>query len=201
MDRLSAIIASAVVAVGLGAGASIWLMMPGDNQCSAGQVAGDALIGGPFELTNQFGERVTDQEVITEPSLVYFGYIFCPDVCPFDVARNAEAIDILAERGISATPVFITIDPERDTVEEMNHYAAAMHERMIALTGTEEEIASAASAYRAVYQRRETDDPDFYLVDHSTFTYFMDPDGFQGFFRRTMTAEEIADEVECITGA
>ena len=199
MDRISAIIAGVVLTIGLGAGGYLWYLAAPENTCSVGSVAGGAEIGGPFSLIDQNGDRVTDTDVITEPSLVYFGYTFCPDVCPFDVTRNVEAVDLLAEKGISATPIFITVDPERDIYEDLWFYAEAMHPKMIALTGTPEDIKAAADQYRAVYAKNgEGED---YLVDHSTFTYLMDPDGFQGFFRRNLYAEEIADQVACIAGS
>lgn len=188
---------AAVVAALAGLGGSYYLFTSGTEtaSCSGSTVAGN--IGGPFELVNQNGETVTEADVITKPSLVYFGYTFCPDVCPFDVARNADAIDILQERGVSATPVFITIDPERDTVEILSDYAANMHARMIALTGTPEQIAAASKAYKTYYKAQH-DGTDEYLVDHSTFTYLMMPDrGFVEFFRREATAEQIAQSVAC----
>ena len=102
----------------------MWILTRGGGsddkfaQCRSSQIAGGAAaIGGPFELVNGKGETVTDKDVITEPTLVYFGYTFCPDVCPFDMSRNAEAVDILAERGLSVTPLFISIDPDLDTPE------------------------------------------------------------------------------------
>ena len=120
MARLYSILAVLFVAALAG---GTWLLTRGGDtdqfaQCRGSAIAsgGDA-IGGPFELINSKGETVTDKDVFTEPSLVYFGYTFCPDVCPLDVSRNAEAVDVLAERGISTTPVFISIDPERDTPE------------------------------------------------------------------------------------
>ncbi|MEO0342575.1 MAG: SCO family protein [Pseudomonadota bacterium] len=199
MDRISAIAAGVVVALGLGAGGYLWVTnsAPGSCDGSGGRVAGEALIGGPFELTDHTGQRVTDEDIITEPSLVYFGYTFCPDVCPFDVSRNADAIDALALRGISATPVFVTIDPARDDVEQLSWYVEAMHPKMIGLTGTDEEIKAAADQYRAYYAKNG--EGEYYLVDHSTLTYLMDDTGFVGFFRRNLSAEDIADQVACLT--
>jgi protein SCO1/2 len=199
MGRGLAIAAAVVVIAGLGVTYSLTLSKPDVATCGSSAVAGD--IGGPFELVNQNGATVTDADVITEPTLVYFGYTFCPDVCPFDVARNADAIDILAERGISATPVFITVDPERDTVEIVSDYAHNMHERMIALTGTPEQVAAASKAYKTYY-KAQYDGTDEYLVDHSTFTYLVLPGtGFVEFFRRETTAEQIADVVQCFAEA
>lgn len=195
MVRTLAVAATVAVLAGLGATYFVSQSQTDVSSCSGSTVAGD--IGGPFELVNQNGETVTETDVITEPSLVYFGYTFCPDVCPFDVARNADAIDILLERGVSATPVFITIDPERDTVDVVSDYASNMHERMIALTGTPEQVAAASKAYKTYY-KAQYDGSDEYLVDHSTFTYLVMPQtGFVEFFRRDTTAEQIADTVEC----
>jgi protein SCO1/2 len=196
MVRAIAISVSAAVVLAM---AVIWYFgRTGDDdfaRCRGSQVAGD--IGGPFELVNADGETVTEADVITEPTLIYFGYTFCPDVCPFDVARNADAVDILADRGISATPVFISIDPERDTVDVMADYAANMHEKMIALTGSAEQIAAASAAYKTYYKAHQ-DGTDQYLVDHSTFTYLVLPEhGFVDFFRRDVSAEEMADRVAC----
>jgi protein SCO1 len=165
-------------------------------QCRGGQVGGGA-IGGPFTLVDQTGATVTDADVFTRPSLVYFGYTFCPDVCPLDNARNAEAVDILEEKGIEAVPVFISIDPARDTPEVLADFAANLHPRMIALTGTEEQVKAASLAYKTFYKKQESDD-EFYLVDHSTFTYLVLPGtGFVDFFRREVTADEMASRVSC----
>jgi len=167
-------------------------------ECGAAQVAGgNNVIGGPFELVNAKGETVTDKDVITSPSLVYFGYTFCPDVCPLDNARNAEAIDILQENGHMVTPVFITIDPQRDTPEVVGDFASNMHERMIGLTGSPEQIKAASLAYKTYYKAHPAED-DYYLVDHSTFTYLVLPEhGFVEFFKRGDTPDEVADKVGC----
>jgi protein SCO1/2 len=134
----------------------------GDDQfadCRTSAVAGgSAAIGGPFELVDHKGRAVTEKDVIVEPSLIYFGYTFCPDVCPFDTVRNAEAIDLLAAQGLSATPVFISIDPERDTPEALDAYVENIHPKMVGLTGTEEQVKAASKAYRTYY-KRHNDDP------------------------------------------
>lgn len=204
MTRLFAGLAAGTVAAFLGA--SAWWVMANRTddafaQCRQGQVAGGD-IGGPFTLINPAGETVTDAQVLAKPSLVYFGYTFCPDVCPFDMARNVEAVDILDEQGIDVTPVFITIDPERDTPEALGDYAANMHPKLIALTGSDEQIRTASRAYKVYYQRQPSDDAEFYLVDHSTFTYLMLPGvGFVDFFRREITSERMAESVACFVSA
>lgn len=199
MIRTVAVSAAAVVAVGL---AATWYFSrpSGEDafaQCRSTAVAGAPTIGGPFELVNGQGETVTDQDVITEPTLIYFGYTFCPDVCPLDTVRNAEAVDVLQERGQSVTPVFISIDPERDTPEIVGDYAEAMHERMIGLTGSIEQVTAASKAYKT-YFKKQAGDPDYYLVDHSTFSYLVLPEhGFVEFFRRDLTAEQVANVAQC----
>lgn len=168
--------------------------------CRGGQVAGE--IGGPFELVSETGETVTDADVITEPTILYFGYTFCPDVCPLDSARNALAVDLLAERGISATPIFVTVDPERDTAEVVGRFADNFHDKMIGLTGSAEQIRAASQAYKTYYRAHEDDGSGYYLVDHSTFSYLVMPgEGFVDFFRREDSAEAIADKVACFVGA
>lgn len=168
-------------------------------QCRSGTVAGglDA-VGGPFTLVNGDAVEVTEADVITEPTLIYFGYTFCPDICPVDTARNAEAVDLLAAKGISATPVFISVDPKRDTPAVVKDYAFNMHEKMVGLTGSPEQVAAASQAYRTYYRARDEEDPEYYLVDHSTFTYLVLPGaGTVEFFRREATAQDIADTTAC----
>lgn len=172
-------------------------------ECRTSQIAGGASqIGGPFELVDETGKTVTDKDVITGPSLLYFGYTFCPDVCPLDNTRNAEAVSILEERGKIVTPVFISIDPERDTPEVVAEFTDLMHPRMIGLTGTPEQVKAASRAYRTYYKKQEDGDPEYYLVDHSTSTYLVLPKyGFVDFFQRDVTPEEMADRVGCFLDA
>ncbi|SLN24232.1 hypothetical protein PSA7680_01003 [Pseudoruegeria aquimaris] len=205
MTRLYAIVAAAIVIAMLGV---LWFVTSGQRSddvfaaCRTTKIAGGAgAIGGPFTLVNGEGETVTEADVITEPTLVYFGYTFCPDVCPLDNVRNAEVVDLLAEKGISATPVFISIDPERDTPEVMKEYGEIIHEKLVALTGTPEQVKAASQAYKTYYRKQESED-DYYLVDHSTFTYLMLPEhGFVEFFNRDMGAAEMAESVACFVNA
>jgi len=167
--------------------------------CREGAVGGD--IGGPFTLVDETGTVVTDVEVVTEPSLVYFGYTFCPDVCPLDAMRNAQAIDILAEQGISATPIFITIDPARDTPEVVAAYTGNFSDKMIGLSGSAEQVAVASRAYRTFYARQGTE-PKNYLMDHSTFSYIVLPEvGFVDFVRRDDPPEDVARRMACFADA
>ncbi|MEY8881365.1 SCO family protein [Donghicola sp. XS_ASV15] len=202
MQKALAIGAAAAVAIVVGGTAAFVLTQGPEDafaDCRTTQIAGGAsAIGGPFELVNGRGETVTDAEVITKPSIVYFGYTFCPDVCPFDTVRNAEAVDILTERGYDIQPVFISIDPQRDTPEVVDEFAKNVHPDMIGLTGSPEQVKAASQAYRTYYKKNESDDPDWYLVDHSTFSYLVKPeDGFLEFFRRELGPEQMADGIQC----
>ncbi len=170
----------------------------GFDQCRATSVAGGAgSIGGPFELVDHTGRTVSDADFADRPVLLYFGYTFCPDVCPLDTARNAQAVDLLSERGYDVTPVFVSVDHRRDTQEALAEYVRFMHPEMIGLTGTEEQIRTAARAYRVYFAVHDTDD-DFYLIDHSTFSYLMLPGhGFVEVIRRDQSPEQVAETLAC----
>ena len=191
--------------VGLIGASVLYILQPtGDDQfaqCRAGAVGGGA-IGGPFTLKDEDGKTVTDKDVITGPTLVYFGYTFCPDVCPLDAARNAEAVDILESDGKIVTPVFISFDPERDTPEVLRDFTDAMHPRMVGLTGTPDQVKAASAAYKTFYQKQVDGDPKYYLMDHSTFSYLMMPEvGFVDFFDRDISAANMAKKLGCFVDA
>ena len=200
MTRALAILAVVVVAAFLGGSYLFLVYLPSLSDpfadCRAGAVGGGA-IGGPFTLVNGDGQTVSEKDVITKPSLVYFGYTFCPDVCPLDNQRNAEAVDILEERGFDVQPVFISIDPERDTPAVVKEFAANLHPKMIGLTGSAEQVKAASLAYKTYYKKQDGD-PEYYLMDHSTFTYLVLPgSGFADFFKRDDSAAQMADRVAC----
>lgn len=198
------VVAAGAVVVALLGGTILATQFGGNDdafaQCRASQSAGGA-IGGPFELVDENGVTVTDTDVITGPTLIYFGFTFCPDVCPLDNMRNAQAVDILDAQGIEVTPVFISIDPERDTVDVVREFTDNFHERMIGLTGSLEQVRAASQAYRTYYAKQESED-DFYLVDHTTMSYLVFPEqGFQEFYRRDVTAEQMAESLSCFIEA
>ena len=179
------------------------IMLPAQRfeDCIEGSVAGGN-IGGLFELMDHRGQMVTDAQVLDQPALVYFGYTFCPDVCPMDVARNVVAVEILADAGLTVKPVFITIDPARDTVDYLADFVANNHPEMVGLTGTAEQIAKAARAYKVYYRKQPSEDEDYYLMDHSSFSYFMVPDvGFVDFLRSDLLPEVVADRLACVLRA
>jgi protein SCO1/2 len=159
--------------------------------------SGRALIGGAFALTDQKGRRRSEADLEGRYSLVYFGYTYCPDICPTSLSTMTQGLDLLAEtqpaKAAAVLPVFITVDPERDTVAALAEYAVHFHPRLLALTGTPEEIAGAAKAYRIYYQKVEDAGASDYLMDHSSIIYLMGPDGsYLTHFTHASTAEEIA---------
>ncbi|MBL3560761.1 SCO family protein [Rhodovulum sulfidophilum] len=202
MKRIVLAVAAAVALVAV-AGPALFIWGPWAPEdrfadCrSGGPRPGLSELGGPFTLTDQTGTTMTEADVIAGPTLIYFGYTFCPDVCPFDNARNADAVDLLEGRGYQVRPVFISVDPARDTPEALAAFASMMHPRMLALTGTPEQVQAASRAYRTFYRIRDPDD-DYYLIDHSTFTYLAFPGaGVVEAFERDTTPEDMAARVAC----
>jgi protein SCO1/2 len=203
MTRVALFAALAAILAGLGVG--IWFALaPGDRFAACREGGGGVVgadIGGPFELTAGDGSRVTAEALIDRPTLIYFGYTFCPDFCPRDAANMAEAQRLLAERGVEINTAFVSIDPERDTPEVVEAFARNLSDDMIGLTGSRADVEAAALAYR-VYHAKVGDDPEYYLMDHSTFTYLMAPEaGLLDFFRHATPPEEIADRVACYVEA
>ena len=139
-----------------------------------------AAIGGDFELVDKNSQTVRWADFVGKYRIVYFGYAFCPDVCPQDVAKMIRGLKLFTESepelAAQIQPIFITIDPERDTPEVVGQFAAAFSDNLIGLTGTPEQIEQAADAFRVYYARGEEND-DFYLMDHSAITYLFGPEG------------------------
>ncbi len=191
---------SAAIALGLVIAVGVRFMHGGGGpaiEVVNKRVTGAALIGGPFTLTDQHGARVSDSDFRGRFLLVYFGYSFCPDICPTDLAAMSAAIDLLGSKGEAVQPIFITIDPERDTVERLASYAPLFHPRLLALTGAPEEVRQAAAAYR-VYYEKAGDGAD-YLMNHSGIIYLMDRDGrFVTHFTQDTPAEEIAEAIRTL---
>jgi protein SCO1/2 len=185
------------------AGGAWWAMQRTTDdpfaQCRESQIGtGIASIGGPLSLIDENGAEVTDAEMFTKPTLVYFGYTFCPDVCPLDGARNAEALDMLLADGYDAQMSFISVDPERDDPERLRDFTDYLHPQALGYTGTMEQIRAASQAYKTYFKVEEDPDPDFYLIDHTTFTYLVLPQtGFVEFFRRDTLPQDMANRVKC----
>src|SRR5690606_24133937 len=168
----------------------------------ATRTSGDVDIGGPFTLVDQNGEVFTDADLKGRPSLIYFGYTFCPDVCPLGLQLMGAALDRLPERQrADIQPVFITVDPARDTPERLRQYVTTpgFPEGLIALTGTEEQAAAARDVYR-VFAAKGAQEGDFYLVDHSSVIYLMDENGeFLAAFSHSESPQAVAEAIRSLS--
>jgi protein SCO1/2 len=171
----------------LGAGAFVWL--------SRGGTA--SLVGGSFTLEDGNGKQVADRDFRGSYLLIYFGYTFCPDVCPTTLTEVADALDRLGPKADRLRPIFITVDPKRDTPAVVKQYAAAFSPRLIGLTGSPEQIAQVAKAYRVYYAEHRTGSgPGDYTMDHSSILYLMGPDGqFIAPIRADETGAEMAADI------
>jgi protein SCO1/2 len=151
-------------------------------------------IGGPFVLTNHLGKTVSDTVYRGRYLYIYFGYGYCPDVCPTELANMAATIDALGPQADQVQPLFITIDPERDTTEFLAEYVTQFHPQFIGLTGSLDEIAAVAKSYRVFYRKAKDENASEYLMDHSNFAYFMGLDGgFLTMFRGGTNPKALAE--------
>ena len=182
-----AVIGLLVALLLLGTGAFLWLN--GD--------AGAPVVGGPFTLVSGDGHTVTDRDFRGKYLLVYFGYTYCPDVCPTTLNAVAGALDKLGTTADRLQPLFITVDPRRDTPEVIKQYTAAFSPRLLGLTGTPAEIAAVAKEYHVYYAEDRTGPgPNDYSMDHSSILYLMGPDGrFIAPIRADSTGAEIATQL------
>ncbi|MBR0936338.1 SCO family protein [Bradyrhizobium jicamae] len=193
-----------------GAGAGLWLTLacalaadaPAQSTRSAAEIMDILMwnrepVGGPFALTDQAGQARTDKDFRGRLMLVYFGFTFCPDVCPTDLQAIGQAIDKLGHDGEEVQPIFITVDPERDTAAHLADYVPLFHPRLIGLTGSAEAIRKVADAYKVYYARVPLKDAGDYTVDHTAYIYLMDRDGnYLGFFPPGTSAERMVEIIK-----
>lgn len=205
LTRSGPFIAVVVIAMGIGLMfAARYYKTQNPPVAGAPEVAEEAkksslvTIGGPFSLTDHNGQQVTEKTYAGQYKLVFFGYTYCPDVCPTTLTTLSNTLDILGSAAEKVTPLFISVDPERDTVEHLKEYVGYFHPRIVGLTGTEEQIAAVAKAYRVYYAKAKPsqDDPLDYLMDHSSITYLIGPDGsFLEHFSHGTEPEKIAERL------
>lgn len=170
----------------------------------SGGLFGQPTVGGPFTLVNGDGETVTEADFAGKVMVVYFGFTFCPDICPTELIAIADAVDLLPPAAqAKVQPIFITIDPERDIPDAMRDYVGNFHERMVGLTGTPEQIRTVAKAYRVYYAKQEAEtEGSPYLMAHSSFIYVMDGTGkFHSHFPVGATPAEIAAGLKAAVAA
>jgi protein SCO1/2 len=173
---------------------AVMLLAAGGYLFLSGSQPAALTVGGPFSLIDGDGRPVTDQTWHGKYMVVYFGYTYCPDVCPTTLSNLADALDKLGAKADRLQPLFVTVDPKRDTPPVVKQYAAAFGPRIIGLTGSAEQIAAAAKAYRVYYAEHRTGTgPDDYSMDHSSVLYLMGPDGrFIAPLRADQTGPEMA---------
>ncbi len=189
--RLLAAMAGVVVLL-LALAGGLWLWLPSITGAAISATA--VPIGGPFALVDQDGNAVTERDFAGKWMLVYFGYTYCPDVCPLGLTTVAEALDQLSDKQQEAiVPVLMTVDPERDTPAVLKDYVAAFGPRFRGLTGSPDAVQSALKAWRVYARKAEVQADGGYLVDHSTFTYLMSPDGaYASHFSHGVSPDEMA---------
>ena len=175
-----------------GGGAVLWTV----SRSPDAPLASGFSVGGPFTLTASNGSTVTDQTYRGKWLLIYFGYTYCPDACPTSLNEISQAMAKLGAKADQIQPLFITIDPERDTPETMANYVRAFDPRIVGLTGTPAQIAQVAKEFQVFYERHKTDDGS-YLMDHTSLIYVMNPRGqFVRLFPGDMTGERMAQYLQ-----
>ena len=176
--RLLTVIVAGFLIGALG-GAAALVLTRGASNLNV-ETSGKALIGGPFTLVDQHGKKVTDRDFRGRYMLVFFGFTHCPDICPAELQVISASLDELGAKAEEVVPIFVTLDPERDTPEVMADYVKNFGSRFVGLTGSPEDIAEAAKAYRVAFSKFENkgaDDSGDYSIDHSAIVYLMGKDG------------------------
>ncbi len=195
MPTARIITAILIVVASIGAFAITYLTGRYADEPGAVTESGKPNIGGPFELVNHRGEPVASSDYEGSYLLVFFGYTFCPDICPDTLTRVSTALDLLGDDAENIVPLFITIDPARDTPDYMREYISYFHPKIIGLTGSDAQIADVAKVYGVYYAKGAVDesDPESYLMDHTSITYLMDPSGrYAAHFSHGATPEDMA---------
>jgi cytochrome oxidase Cu insertion factor (SCO1/SenC/PrrC family) len=194
MPRRPILIFAALVLV-LAAGLGIYALMP--RQTAGVSSTGTALVGGPFSLIDQDGQRVTEKDFLGKYMLVFFGYTYCPDVCPTELQVMTAALDMMGADAEKIQPVFISVDPERDTPEVVKAYVENFGPRLKGLTGSPDDIAKAAKVFRVFYAKTGNTGGEDYLMDHSSIIYLMGTRGeFVKHFTYTTDAQKLAAELK-----
>jgi cytochrome oxidase Cu insertion factor (SCO1/SenC/PrrC family) len=193
-SRLHLIFAISVVTVALAIGASAFYFA----SSARGPIqTGTALVGGPFSLLDHNSRRVSDRDFLGKYVLMFFGFTQCADICPTELQVMSAALDELGKDADKIQPVFVSIDPDRDTPEVLKRYVANFHPRLIGLTGSPGDVAAMAKTYRVYYRKVDSSIvPGDYQMDHSSSIYLMGPDGrFLKHFGYTTDARALADEL------
>jgi cytochrome oxidase Cu insertion factor (SCO1/SenC/PrrC family) len=175
---------------------------PSPTELIEGLISGRAPVGGPFELTDQAGRRRRDADFRGKLVVLYFGYTYCPDVCPTELQSISLALDKLGAAAEAVQPLFITVDPERDTPARLAEFVASFHPRLIGLTGSLAEIRMTATAYRTFFAKNGATASGEYSIDHTGFIYLIGKDGrYLGFLPPGATPDIIADAIRVRLGS
>lgn len=175
-----------------------YLMLMVEQERERTRSIGKAAIGGPFSLIDCNGDRKTDQDFLGQWLMIYFGFCHCPDICPDELEKMGKVVDSVNKLPDLYTlqPVFISVDPERDTPEAIKEYLKDFHSTIIGLTGSRDEVDQVSKAYRVYYSSAPVKDDNDYLVDHTIIMYLVGPDGkFIDYFGQNRTETEIAAAV------
>jgi cytochrome oxidase Cu insertion factor (SCO1/SenC/PrrC family) len=184
-----------VILAGIWAGVW-WRGQGGSNPIAGIAMPGSVTVGGPFTLVDPSGKTVTDADFRGRWMLVYFGYTFCPDVCPTELQAMAASLDKLGSQATKLVPIFITVDPDRDTPSVMGDYVKLFDDRLVGLSGSPAQVAAALRAYRVYAVKSESKTTTSYLMDHSSFLYLMGPDGkLRTLFKPGTSSDEIAASI------
>lgn len=198
-------VACAAIVVLLGGWALVWTGLvqigPGGKLSAGISVPAAVSIGGPFSLVDTGGKPVTDADFHGRWMVLYFGYTFCPDICPTELQTIASALDLLGPAAAQVSPVFVTIDPTRDTPKMLAEYTKLFDSRIVGLTGSTAQIEAVERAYRVYAERVDSANNTEYLMNHSSFVYLVGPDGkFVALFRQGASPREIADAISARMG-
>lgn len=169
-----------------------------DDAKRSQKVVGMAQLGGPFTLVDHTGKTVTDKDFHGKKMLIYFGFTHCPDICPGSLQVISNALEQLGDKANGVTPVFITVDPERDTPEQLASYVTSFHPRFVGLTGDPETVNTVVKKTFRIYAKKvsDKDQPNSYTIDHASLIYLMDEKGqFEKFFPHPTSADKLAEQL------
>ena len=167
------LLSSLLILLVLSIGTGLWIY----KQTKNNNLNKATLVGGSYSLTDHNGNKVTDKSFSNKFKIIYFGYTFCPDICPTGMAVISQALDLLGNKARRIKPIFITVDPKRDNVEIMAEYHNHFHPSFSNLTGTLDQIRRVAKLYRVYYKKSDASEAENYLMDHSSIMYVLSPEG------------------------
>ena len=192
-------VAVVVVAFGLVLKFVVAPLQPPPKSAKVAQIPAPPPVGGPFTMVNQHGQTVRDTDFQGRHMLIFFGYTYCPDICPTVLSNVTQALELLGPAAAKVQPIFVSVDPERDTPDQLKMYLEHFHPTMVGLTGSKQQVEAAKKAYRvyAAKADQSADDPDDYLMAHGSTLYLMGPKGeFEAFFSHQSDPQAMAHRIK-----